>query len=110
MGNKIVKDPTFPMKHVQVTDLKNTVRIAEMAKDADVLVTRNGETVAYLVSPEHYEALVDRDRQNRAAVTAAFLESYKAQHGSLDRLDEAVAASRRGSWATPEEEAEVFGD
>ena len=48
--------------------------------------------------------------KDRAAVTAAFLESYKAQHGSLDRLDEAVAASRRGTWATPEEEAEVFGD
>jgi PHD/YefM family antitoxin component YafN of YafNO toxin-antitoxin module len=46
------------MRHAQVTELKNTARIADLAKDADVLITRNGETIAYLVNPEHYEALV----------------------------------------------------
>ncbi len=110
MGNTVVKDPDFPMKHAQVTELKNTAKIAEMAKDADVLVTRNGETVAYLVNPDHYEALIANWLETRKAVTAAFLKSYSEQHGSLERLDEAIAASRRGEYATPEEEAKVFGD
>lgn len=55
MGNTVVKDPDFPMKPAQVTELKNTAKIAEMAKGADVLVTRNGETVAYLINPDHYK-------------------------------------------------------
>ena len=59
MGIKIVKDPIFPLKQVRLIELKNTAQILEMAKHADLLFTRNGETVAYLVSPEHYEVLVD---------------------------------------------------
>ncbi len=58
MNNRVIKDPTFPMRHAQVTELKNTAKIAELAKDADVLITRNGETIAYLVNPEHYEVLI----------------------------------------------------
>lgn len=58
MNNSVIKDPAFPMRHAQVTELKNTAKIADLAKDADVLITRNGETIAYLVNPGHYEALI----------------------------------------------------
>ncbi|NJO43300.1 MAG: type II toxin-antitoxin system Phd/YefM family antitoxin [Cyanobacteria bacterium CRU_2_1] len=58
MNNSVIKDPTFPMRHTQVTELKNTAKIADLAKDVDVLITRNGETIAYLVNPERYEALI----------------------------------------------------
>lgn len=108
MNNRVIKDPTFPMRHAQVTELKNTTKIAELAKDADVLITRNGETIAYLVNPEHYEALVSAWNELRIKTSQAVLSSYEQQHGSLQRLDEAIAASQRREWATPEEEAEVF--
>ncbi|MEA5469931.1 hypothetical protein VB714_13720, partial [Spirulina sp. 06S082] len=62
------------MKHAQVTDLKNTARVAEMVEDADVLVTRNGQTVAYLVNPDHYERLVNNWYETRQAVTSGFLQ------------------------------------
>lgn len=58
MSNTVVKDNKFPMKHAQVTELENTSKIAEMVKEADILVTRNGQTIAYLVNPKHYEVLV----------------------------------------------------
>ncbi|HEY9624961.1 MAG TPA: hypothetical protein V6C78_31830 [Crinalium sp.] len=54
MNNSVIKDPTFPMCHAQVTELKNTAKIAELAKDVDVLITWNGEAIAYLVNPERY--------------------------------------------------------
>ncbi|MBE9125453.1 MULTISPECIES: hypothetical protein [unclassified Coleofasciculus] len=110
MSNIIVKDPDFPLRHAQVTELKNTAKIAEMARNADVLVTRNGETVAYLVNPNHYEALIKNWLETKQAITPAFLKTYEQQHGSLERLEEAIATSHRGEFATPEEEAEVFGD
>jgi PHD/YefM family antitoxin component YafN of YafNO toxin-antitoxin module len=110
MSNTVIKDPDFPMRHAQVTELKNTAKIAEMAKDADILVTRNGETVAYLVNPNHYETLIKNWLEIRKAVTDTFLKSYEQQHGSLERLDEAISASRRGEFATQEAEVEVFGD
>ena len=34
------------MKHVQATDLRDTAKIAEIAKDTHVLIARNGETVS----------------------------------------------------------------
>ena len=109
MNNSAIKDPTFPMRHAQVTELKNTAKIADLAKDADVLITRNGETIAYLVNPEHYEALILAWNELRIKVSQTVLSSYEQQHG-MQRLDEAIAAVQRGEWATPEEEAEVFND
>ncbi|NJR62555.1 MAG: hypothetical protein HC769_29405 [Cyanobacteria bacterium CRU_2_1] len=38
MNNRIIKDPSFPMRHAQVTELKNTAKVADLAKDADVLI------------------------------------------------------------------------
>ena len=98
------------MRHAQVTELKNTAKVADLAKDADVLITRNGETIAYLVNPEHYEALISAWNELRIKVSQTALSSYEQQHGSLQRLDEAIAAAQQGEWATPEEEAEVFDD
>jgi len=46
------------MRHAQVTELKNTAKIADFAQDADVLITRNGETISYLINPERYKALI----------------------------------------------------
>lgn len=110
MNNSVIKDPTFPMRHAQVTELKNTAKIADLAKDADVLITRNGETIAYLVNPEHYEALISAWSELRIKVSQTVLSSYEQQHGSLQRLDEAIFTAQRGEWATPEEEAEIFND
>jgi PHD/YefM family antitoxin component YafN of YafNO toxin-antitoxin module len=110
MNNSVIKDPTFPMRHAQVTELKNTAKIADLAKDADVLITRNGETIAYLVNPEHYEALISAWNELRVKVSQTLISSYEQQHGDLQRLDAAIAAAQRGEWATPEEEAEVLGD
>ena len=110
MNNSVIKDPTFPMRHAQVTELKNTAKIADLAKDADVLITRNGETIAYLVNPEHYEVLISAWNELRVKVSQIVLSSYEQQHGGLQRLDEAIVAAQRGEWATPEEEAEVFED
>lgn len=110
MNNSVIKDPTFPMRHAQVTELKNTAKIADLAKDADVLITRNGETIAYLVSPEHYEAMISAWNELRIKVSQTLISSYEEQHGGLQRLDAAIAAAQQGEWATPEEEAEVFDD
>jgi PHD/YefM family antitoxin component YafN of YafNO toxin-antitoxin module len=118
MNNSVIKDPTFPMRHAQVTELKNTAKIADLAKDADVLITRNGETIAYLVNPEHYEALISAWNELRVKVSQTVLSSYEQQHGGLPRLDAAIlcettepnAAAQRAEWATPEEETKVFED
>jgi len=109
-NNSVIKDPMFPMRHTQVTELKNTAKIAELAKDADVLITRNGETIAYLVNPEHYEAMISAWNELRVKVSQTVLSSYEQQHGGLQRLDTAITAAQQGEWATPEEEAEVFDD
>jgi PHD/YefM family antitoxin component YafN of YafNO toxin-antitoxin module len=110
MNNSVAKDPIFPMRHAQVTELKNTAKIGELVKDADVLITRNGETIAYLVNPEHYEAMISVWNEFCIKVSQTVLSSYEQQHGSLQRLDQAIASVHRGEWATPEEEAEVFAD
>jgi PHD/YefM family antitoxin component YafN of YafNO toxin-antitoxin module len=108
MNNSVIKDPTFPMRHTQVTELKNTAKIADLAKDADVLITRNGETIAYLVNPDHYEAMISAWNELRMKVSQSVLSSYEQQHGDLQRLDEAIASAQGGEWATPEEEGTVF--
>jgi len=90
-----------------LTKLKNTAKIADLARDADVLITRNGETIAYLVNPEHYEAMISAWNELRTKVSQTVLSSYKQQHGGLQQLDGVIAATQRGEWATPEE-AEVF--
>lgn len=84
------------MRHAQVTELKNTAKVADLAKDADVLITRNGETIAYLVNPEHYEALIAAWNELRIKVSQTVLSSYEQQHRGLKRLDEAIAAAQRG--------------
>ena len=98
------------MRHVQVTELKNTAKIADLAKDADVLITRNGETIAYLVNPEHYEAMISAWNTLRVKISQTVLSSYEQQYGGLQRLNEAIATAQQGEWATPEEEAKVFED
>jgi PHD/YefM family antitoxin component YafN of YafNO toxin-antitoxin module len=110
MNNSVIKDSTFPMRHAQVTELKNTAKIADLAKDADVLITRNGKTIAYLVNPEHYEAMISAWNALRIKVSQTVLSSYEQHHGGGQRLDAAIAAAQQGEWATPEEEAEVFDD
>lgn len=110
MGN-IAKDPDFPLQHVQITELKNTTKMAEQVKESDILITRNGETVAYLVNPSHYEALVTHWNQTHTLTLAErFLRGYEQTHGTLERLDEAYAAAEQSEWATEDEVAEVFGD
>ena len=84
------------MRHAQVTELKNTAKIADLAKDADVLITRNGETIAYLVNPEHYEALISAWNELRIKVSQTLLSSYEQQHGGLQRLDATIATAQQG--------------
>ena len=110
MAHSIAKDPLFPMKHLQITELKNTKRVADEVQTADLMVIRNGETVGYFVNPQHYEALVDAASETEMRETEAFLRNYERRHGSLARLDAAFASSVQGEWASAEEEAKVFGD
>ncbi len=41
------------LKQINSVQLEGA-KVAELAKDADALMTRNGETIAYIVNPEHY--------------------------------------------------------
>lgn len=81
------------MRHAQVTELKNTAKIADLARDADVLIARNGETIAYLVNPEHYEAMISAWSELRVKVSQTVLSSHEQQPGGLQRLDAAIAAA-----------------
>jgi len=90
MGSNVIKDPNFPMQHVKITDLKNTVKIAEMVQESDLLIIRNGETVAYMLTPEHYEALIAmKDACTRAM--ERFLVNYHRRHANLHQLAQAMA-------------------
>ena len=109
MAHSVAKDPNFPMKHAQITDLKDTKRIAEEVQEADIMVIRNGETVGYFVNPSHYEALVEAAAEAGVRTTERFLENYKQRHGSLDRLDGSYVAAKRGEFAGADEVARVFG-
>ena len=83
MNNSVIKDPTFLMRHAQVTELKNTAKIADLAKDADILITRNGETIAYLVNPERYEAMISAWNELGIKVSQTVLSSYEQENGQL---------------------------
>ncbi|MGB3515827.1 MAG: hypothetical protein WBA43_05180 [Elainellaceae cyanobacterium] len=75
MNNSVLKDLMFPMSHTQVTELKNTAKIADLAKDTDVLITRNSETIAYLINPERYEAMIAVWNKLRIKVNNTMLSS-----------------------------------
>lgn len=109
MGQSIAKDPNFPLKHAQITDLKDTKKIAEEVQEADLVIIRNGETVGYLVNPAHYEALIEAAAEAGAKATEIFLKNHAKRHGNLERLDESYAAAKRGYWASEDEIADVFG-
>jgi PHD/YefM family antitoxin component YafN of YafNO toxin-antitoxin module len=109
MSQSIAKDPNFPLKHAQITELKDTRKMAEAVKTADIVIIRNGETVGYLVNPAHYEALVEAAGQAGAKLTEAFLTNYEQRHGGLERLDAAYAAAKHGDFADDDDVNEVFG-
>lgn len=111
MTNAVIKDPNFPMEHAQISDLKsNAPKLLERLRRADLMITRNGETLGYVVSPEHFQFLVDAVIEAGASTTKTFMDRYTERHGSLDRLDGAWQASLNGEVASPDEEARVFGD
>ncbi|MGK7903807.1 MAG: hypothetical protein AB4352_20865 [Hormoscilla sp.] len=92
MASNVVKDPNFPMQHVKITDLKNTAKITEMVKESDLLIIRNGETVAYMLTPEHYEALIANTREACISAMETFLVNYHRSQANLHRLAEAMAS------------------
>ena len=107
MGNNICKDPNFPMQHLRITELKNTTKIIEMVQQSDLLITRNGETVAYLLTPEHYEALIARAQGTCASATETFLKNYQRRQGNIHRLAEEVTTSMQGKRATISSKNEI---
>lgn len=107
---KVVKDPGFPMKHTQITDLKNkTKQVTDEVAEADVMVIRNGETVCYMVNPAHYEAMVAAVMEAGVKATETFLKNYQERNGSLTRLDASYNAAQRGEFASADQVAQVFG-
>ena len=109
MAQSIAKDPNFPLKHAQITDLKDTKKMADEVQAADIVIIRNGETVGYLVNPAHYEALVEAAGEAGSKLTETFLKNFEKRNGSLDRLDTSYGASKRGEWVSDDEVAEIFG-
>lgn len=109
MAQSIAKDPNFPLKHAQITDLKDTKKMADEVRTADIVIIRNGETVGYLVNPAHYEALVEAAGETGTKLTETFLKNYEKRQGNLSRLDESYAAGKRGEWASDADVSEVFG-
>jgi len=109
--DKLVKDRDFPLQHLPISQFKDANNIAQQVKESDILISDNGETVAYIVSPAHYQALVDSLHQTSTATIAErFLEGYAMTHGGLERLARAVEAAKRGEWASSDEVESVFGD
>ena len=92
MTSNVVKDPNFPMQHVKITDLKNTVKITEMVKESDLLIIRNGETVAYMLTPEHYEALIANTKEACISAMETFLTNYHRSQENLHRLAETMTS------------------
>lgn len=109
MPHSVAKDPAFPLRHAQITDLKDTKRMAEEVKEADIVVIRNGETVGYFVNPEHYEDLVEAAAEADARITKRFLGNYAKRHGGLERLEASFADAMRGEFASAYDVAQVFG-
>lgn len=109
-SHAIVKDPNFPMKHTQITELKNnTKKVTDEVSEADVMVIRNGETVCYMVGPEHYEAMVAAVMEAGVKSTETFLKNYEKRNGSLAPLDASYAAAKRGEVASADNVKRVFG-
>jgi hypothetical protein len=109
--NRVVKDPNFPLEHVQITDFKSKApQFFARAHQSDLLVTRGGETLGYVVSPEHYQFFVELVIAAGEQATTLFLDSVAQRHGGLGRLDSAVERARRGEIASAEQEAAVFGE
>lgn len=108
MGNLVVKDPNYPLRHAQITEFKNTSKVVTIAQDADVLVTKNGETVFYMVNPQHFEALVEIAKEAGAQATEAFLANYSKRRGA-DALAQSYAAALRGEVAPEAAEDAIFG-
>lgn len=109
MAQSIAKDPNFPLKHAQITDLKDTKKMADEVQAADIVIIRNGETVGYLVNPAHYEALVEAAGEAGTKLTETFLKNFEKRKGSLDRLDASYAAGKRGEWAPEGDVSDTFG-
>jgi hypothetical protein len=109
MDRTVTKDPGYPMMHVQMSDLKDTKRIAEDVRSADLMLIRGSETVGYIVSPAHYEALVAAATESDHRNTERFLALYAERHGGLARLDESYQMALRGEFASEDEVAKVFG-
>lgn len=110
MGYTVVKDPSFPMKHSQITELKNnTKKVTDEVAEADVMVIRNGETVCYMVNPAHYEAMVAAVMEAGVKATETFLANHEKRQGSLARLDSSYNAALRGEFASDDEVSRVFG-
>jgi PHD/YefM family antitoxin component YafN of YafNO toxin-antitoxin module len=97
------------MKLAQITDLKNTSKVAETVRDADVVVTRNGETEFYMVNPHHFEALVEIAKEAGIRATETFMANYAKRRGD-GALAGSYAAALRGEFASKAEEDEVFGE
>jgi prevent-host-death family protein len=111
VSNAVIKDPNFPMEHAQISDLKSKApQLFERVRHADVMITRNGETLGYVVSPEHFQFLVDAVVEAGASATKTFLNNHAKRHGNLDRLDAAWQSAQRGEMASRDDEASVFGD
>lgn len=64
-----------------------------MVQQSDLLITRNGETVAYMLTPEHYEALIARAQGTCARATETFLKNYQQRQGNIHRLAAEVTTS-----------------
>ena len=108
MGQSIAKDPNYPLKHAQITELKDTRKIAEAVRDSDIVIIRNGDTVGYLVNPDHYEALVAAAQEAGQRATETFLANRARRLGTLESLDTSYAAARRGEWASDEDVNRAF--
>ena len=109
-SHAVVKDPNFPLRHTLITELKNnTKQLVEDVAQADVMVTRNGQTLCYMVNPAHYEAMVAALVEAGGLATQAFLAAKQQGEGGLEALDASYLAARQGRVASAAEVAQVFG-
>lgn len=109
-SRSVAKDPHFPLRHTLITELKsNPKRVLDEVQQADLMVTRNGETLCYMVSPAHYEALVAASQWASQQHTEAFLAARSQRPGGLAALDASYAAAQAGQFVADDEVAEAFG-
>lgn len=86
--DKLVKDRDFPLQHLSISQFKDANNIAQQVQESDILLSDNGETVAYIVSPAHYQALVDRLQETS---TATIVDAVPRRH---PQVTEAVCSKR----------------